>query len=238
MAFKHGKNTKVLLNEYDLSSYFSDGSVSSSVETGETTSYGNSAKTYIVGLSDSTLSLSGFWDGAANAVDEVISAALQTDAEVITFAPEGLSAGSRLYAMKSLATSYEVSSPVADVVKVTLEGQNTDRCDRGISLADLAAVSATGNSTAQDNTSSTASGGAGVLHVTANTHDGNATFKIQHSADNSVWADLITFSVVATTIKTAEHATVTGTVNRYLRVQYTLAGSTGSVTFHASFARR
>lgn len=238
MAFKHGKNTKVLVNQYNLSSYFSDGSISGSVETGETTVYGNSAKTYIVGLTDSTMSLSGFWDGAASAVDEIISAALQTSAEVITFAPEGLTAGSRVNAMTSLLTSYEVSSPVADVVKTSLEGQTTDRIDRGVSLCDLAAVSATGNGTAQDNGASTANGGAGTLHVTANSRNGNTTIKIQHSADNATWADLITFSVVGSTTVTSERSTASGTVNRYVRVQHTLAGSTGSITYHANFARR
>ena len=238
MSFKHGKNTKVLVNEFDVSSYFSDGSTSQSVETGETTAYGNSAKTYVVGLTDSTLSLSGFWDGSASAVDEILSTALATDAEVITFAPEGLSAGSRINAMTSIGTSYEVSSPVADVVSTSFEAQTTDRLDRGISLCDLAAVTATGNGTAQDNSASTSNGGAATLHVTANTRNGDTTFKVQHSADNSTWADLITFSVVGSTTVTSERSTASGTVNRYVRVQHTLAGSTGSITYHANFARR
>ena len=119
MAFKHGKNSKVLVNQYDLSAYFSDGQVQGSAETNEISAFGASAKSYLVGQNDSTLSLSGFWDGAVGAVDEILTSALQTASEVITFAPEGLAAGSRVYAMDSLATSYQTSSAISDVVKVS-----------------------------------------------------------------------------------------------------------------------
>jgi hypothetical protein len=239
MAFKHGKNTKVLSNQYDISAYLNESSTNESVETGETTTYGNDAKTYLVGLRDSTISMSGFFDGATDAVDEIMSAAIGNSTDsVITFAPEGLSLGSRVTTLNAIETSYELSSPVADVVSISFEGQTNDMLDRGISLIDLAAVTATGNGTANDNATSTANGGAANLHVTANTRNGNTTFKVQHSADNSTWVDLITFSVVSTATKTSERKTVTGTVNRYIRVQHTLAGSTGSITYHANFARR
>lgn len=238
MTFRHGKNTKVLFNQFDLSSYLSEASPNESVETAETTAYGNSAKTYVVGLRDSTLSMSGFFDGSANAVDEIIATALQTNPEVITFAPEGLTVGSRVVTMNAIETSYEVSSPVADVVSVSVEAQTTDRIDRGVSLANLGAVSSTGNGTANDNSASSANGAVANLHVTANTRNGSTTFKIQHSADNATWVDLITFSAVSTATKTSERLAVAGTVQRYTRVTYTLAGSTGSITFHANIARR
>ncbi|CAB4144698.1 hypothetical protein UFOVP1296_36 [uncultured Caudovirales phage] len=238
MTFRHGKNTKILINQYDLSSFFSESSVSQSVETGETTTFTSSAKSYVVGLTDSTMSLKGFYDGDTGAVDEIMEAALATDNEIITVAPEGLVAGSRVTTFNSLFTSYEITSPVADVVSISMEGQTNDRMDRGISLYALTATSATGSSTAIDNATSTTNGGVGQIHVPINTRNGTSTIKIQHSADNSTWADLITFSVVSTTTVTSERVAVTGTVNRYLRVNHTIAGSTGSTTYHANFARR
>lgn len=239
MTFRHGKNTKVLFNATDMSVYLNDSSVSENVETGETTVYGKSAKTYIPGLRDSTVTLGGLFDGDANAADAVFTGVIGSNTEInITVAPEGLAAGRRLIALQALETSYEVSSPVADVVAASVEAQTDDRVDRGISLCNLAAVTATGNGTAQDNTSSSANGGAGMLHVTANTRNGATTFKVQHSADNSTWADLVTFSSVGTTTTTSERVAVTGTVNRYLRESHTLAGSSGSITFHLNFSRR
>lgn len=238
MTFRHGKNTKVLLNSFDLSAYFSESSVSQSVETGETTTFTSSAKTYLVGLTDSTMSLKGFFDGDVGAVDENIAAALATDSENITVAPEGLAAGSRVTTFTSILTSYEVTSPVADVVSISLEGQTTDRMDRGVSIYPLTVTSATGTSTAVDNTVATANGGVGQIHVPANTRNGSSTIKIQHSADNSTWVDLVTFTVVPLTTTTSERIAVTGTVNRYIRVNHTIAGTTGSITYHANFARR
>jgi hypothetical protein len=237
MPYRHGKNTKVLVGGYDLSAYFNEASVSEMVETGETTTFGTSAKTYITGLTDGTVSISGMFDGATGAVDAVLSSVLGSDTAVVfSVAPEGLAITRRLYAGESRATSYEISSPVADVVSVSGELQVTGGVGNSVSLCDLASVSASGNGTAVDNTASTSNGGVAVLHVTANAHNNTSVFKVQHSADNSTWADLATFTTVATTVVTAEKVAVTGTVNRYLRAQRTLAG-TGALTFHVNFSR-
>ena len=47
-------------------------------------------------------------------------------------------------------------------------------------------------------------------------NSGSPTVKIQDSANNSDWADLITFST--SSAASAERKTVTGTVNRYVRL--------------------
>jgi hypothetical protein len=62
------------------------------------------------------------------------------------------------------------------------------------------------------------------------------TAKIQHSADNSSWADLGTFTAV-TAANAYQRISGTGTVNRYLRAQYTITGTSPSFTFHLSAAR-
>jgi len=154
-------------------------------------------------------------------------------------AQSGLTGGLTAYLLQAKTTSYEVSSPVDDVVSVSFDVQADGGADNGLLLVDLAAVTATGNGTSRDNAASTANGGLAQLHVTANTMDNNTVFKVQHSADNSTFADLVTFATVATTIKTSERVAVASgtTVNRYLRANYTVSGS-GSVTFTIAFARR
>jgi hypothetical protein len=239
MAFRHGKNTKVLFGAYDLSSYFNEASSATSIETGETTTFGKNSKTYLTGLADGTISLSGLFDGDANAVDAVLSATLGTDAgAVITVAPEGLAIGSRLKAGATLSTSYEISSPVADVVSVSGEAQVTGDTSHAVSLHNLTAETATGNATSNDNSASSANGGIAILHVTANSMNAGTTIKVQHSADNSTWADLATFAAVSSTTTTSERVAVAAgtTVNRYLRASWTAAG-TGSITFHVNFSR-
>jgi hypothetical protein len=239
MPFRHGKNTKVLFGAIDLSSMFNEASTSRTIETGETTTYGKSAKTYIVGLGDGTVSLSGMFDGDADKSDEELQAAVGLDAgKVVTIGVEGLTRGNRTMFLQAESTSYEVTSPVGDVVSVSAELQADDGIHPGVSLHDLTAETTTGVVTSVDNGASTANGGRAVLHITANTNASNTTIKVQHSSDNSTFADLGTFAVVTTGSTTAEIITVAAgtTVNRYLRASHTLAGA-GSVTYHVSFSR-
>jgi hypothetical protein len=240
MAFIHGKSAALIHGANALTSYLNDGSVSQDVETAETTAYGSTAKTYITGLRDATLSASGMFDGDANAVDQVLAASIGSDTLApVIFAPAGLTGGDRAFILQAKTTSYEVSAPVGDVVSVSYDAQADGGADDAIMLTGLAAVTATGNGTSRDNGASTSDGGVAQLHVTANTMNNNTVFKVQHSADNSTWADLATFTTVATTVTTSERVTVAAgtTVNRYLRATHTASG-TGSITFITAFARR
>jgi hypothetical protein len=239
MAFKHGKNTGVLVDSSNLSAFFNEASASQDVETAETTTFGSSAKTYIVGLKDGTMSISGMFDGDAGSIDEKIESALGVDAPgFTTIAPEGLSIGGTSYSCQSRKTSYEVSSPVGDVVSTSLSIQADGGIDRGVLLGAATAVTSSGEGASQDNAASSANGGAAYLHVTANTRDGASTFKVQHSSDNTTWADLATFASVSSATVTSEKVAVTGTVNRYLRASHAPGGSTGSVTYTMAFARK
>lgn len=239
MAYTHGKNTAVLYGAANLSAFFNEATASRVVETAETTAFGDSAKTYIVGLQDGTLSLSGMFDGNTAAVDETLSTTIGADAnDVISVAPEGLTAGKVAFSAAVKQTSYEISSPVGDVVAASLEVQADGGVDRAVVLAGNAAVTSNGTGASQDNTASSANGGAAYLHVTANTRNGSSTFKVQHSSDNTTFVDLATFTSVGTSSTTAERVVVSGTVNRYLRASHAPGGSTGSVTYSMTFARR
>jgi len=242
MAFIHGKATNVLHNNYDLSSYFNQAAVSRSVAPAETSTFGASAKTYIVGLQDGTLSLSGLFDGAANAVDEEITAILGVNTGgIISIDPAGASfiKGSRVISLTGKLTSYQISAPVGDVVSASADFQADEGIGNSISLRLWSAETASTNTASHDSAASSADGGFGTLHVTANTMNNSSVFKVQHSSDNSVWVDLITFSTVATVTLASQRTTVAlgTTVNRYLRATSADSG-TGSITYTINFARR
>jgi hypothetical protein len=122
----------------------------------------------------------------------------------VTIGYNGTTLGNRVTILKAKTTSYEVSTPVGDVVAVSYSAQADGGLDQGVSLAALASVSATTTGSSHDNSASSANGGVAQLHVTVNTRDADATIKIQHSADDSTFADLATFTVVATTVVTSE----------------------------------
>ena len=241
-TFAHGKNVNVFLNEFDFSTYFNDVSASTSVDTAETSAFGTSAKTYVVGHRDGTISLSGMFEGTASVgTDEFFATALGSATKnKIIVAPQGNSVAAGAIMLVADDTSYEVSSAIADIVQASAEFQSTDAVEHGKILSSGSAVTATGNGTGVDNTASSTNGGAGFLSVPVNTRNGNITVKIQHSADNSTFADLVTFTVVTSTTKTSERVEVASgtTVNRYLRVNYTVAGSSGSATPVVAFTRR
>jgi len=136
MAFKHGKNASFKVDNSggtltDISSYLNEVSLPRSIETGETTSFqtAGGAKTYVVGLNDSTVSIKGTWDAT---LDAHLAGILGQDASVsFEYGPEGTATGAVKYTGEGLMTSYETSSPVADVVTFSAEFQVTGTVTRG-----------------------------------------------------------------------------------------------------------
>jgi len=247
-TFIHGKDTAVYIDEFDLSSYFTSADTSINNSIAETTAYGATDSAFIMGMRSGTLSLSGMWAGDTDGSDEELQALLgNATTPVITVREGSASIGSGAIVAQANETSYAISSPVADVSTVTADFECSTNNTTNLTFALASGVQLTagasiahgslGNLSSVDNSASSASGGAGTLHVPTNTVDGNTTIKIQHSANNVSWADLISFTVVGSSAKTSELKAVSGTVNRYLRASASTAGSSGSITFMIAFAR-
>lgn len=240
MAFIHGRNAVVLWDEINIGQYCNNVDLPSTMEVHETTVFGKKSKTYVAGMKDSTLSLGGFWDGAANAADVTFFNSLSNtsnppNGKVVTVAPEGMTRGNQCVLFSAYSTSYSSTTPVGDVVTFSLDaqggafaGSSVDESSgiRGVSLHDLTAVTATGNDTSVDNGASTANGIVAQLHVTAVTAIGGDSLAVDvaDSADNTTFADKINFTSV-TTSTTKERKSATGTINRYLRVEKTKGGA-------------
>ena len=133
-TFRHGKSTVFKVDNSggtltDISNTLTDVSFPQTVETAETTSFGSSAKTYIVGLTDSTISASGNFDAT---VDAHLGGILGQSATVsFEYGPEGSTAGQVKYSGEAILTSYEKSGAVGDVVTYSAEFQVTGAVTRG-----------------------------------------------------------------------------------------------------------
>lgn len=237
-TFRHGKQTAVFLNGTNMSPFLNEATTTQEIETAETTTFGDQDKTYIAGLSDGTISTSGLFDGTAGASDAVISGTLVQEDNTFTVLPEGAVAGRRSTIANGQVTSYEISSPVADVVAISAEVQADGGLFHGVALTGIETISSSGSVAAIDNGASTPNGVLANLHVTSNGRDGDTTIKVQDSSDGVTFVDLVTFTVLSASTTGGESITTSGTVNRYLRADATLAGSSGSVTYHLSVARR
>lgn len=104
----------------------------------------------------------------------------------------------------------------------------------GVVLAAGASIAVTTNGASVNNGAASTNGLTAFLHVTA-TAAGNWALKIQHSADDAIWVDLITFTADGSAV-TAEVGQAAGTVNQYLRFQATRTG--GTTTFWVTAARQ
>jgi hypothetical protein len=237
-TFRHGKKTAVLLNGTDMSPFLNEATTTQEIETAETTTFGDQDKTYIAGLSDGTISTSGLFDSTAGASDAVLSGIIAQEDNTFTVLPEGAALGNRSVIANGQLTSYEISSPVGDVVAISAEVQADGGLYHGAALTGFQVISASGVTGSVDLSASSSNGLLANLHVTANDRDGATTIKVQDSADASTWADLVTFTSVSASTTVGESITTTGTVNRYLRAEHVPAGSSGSVTYHVSVARR
>jgi hypothetical protein len=134
MAFVHGKSAAFKLDDSggtlrDLSSYLMEVSFPSTIETAEVTAFGASNKAYIVGLEDTTISLTGKWDST---FDGYIAGVLGQAASLsFEYGPAGTTGGLVKYSGECYVTSYNIGSPVGDAVSASVELQVTGAVTRG-----------------------------------------------------------------------------------------------------------
>lgn len=133
MAFVHGKDSYFMLNAVELTTFITDVSFNQSVDVAETSTMGGEAKSYLAGMSDSTISISGRYDSTVTTgPDAVLSVQVGADAVVAwIFGPEGGTTGKEKYNGNCILTSYNMTAPVADIVAFTAEFQVSGAITKG-----------------------------------------------------------------------------------------------------------
>ena len=131
-TFAHGKSTDFALDDTggtsrSLANTLTDVSFPQSIDTAETTAFGSSNKSYIVGLKDGSFSVSGIWDAT---VDGYLSGTEPASRSFI-YGPAGSTGGNVKYTGEAIMTNYSVSNPVGDVVTYSLDLQITGAVTRG-----------------------------------------------------------------------------------------------------------
>ena len=240
MAFSHGSKAALYIAGSDVSSAFTSATVTRSRDTAETSGLGSTAKSYISGLDDATVSAEGLYEAGSTLADDVLATIFGSASKsaFILAVNGGAAVGDPALAGKIDTSSYEISSPVDGVTATTLDFQTSDGVPSGKILKPKSAVTATANGTAVDNSASTANGIVAVLQVFAiSGTTPSITVSIEHSADNSTYALLGTFTAV-TSGTSAQVITTAGTVNRYVRAVFTVSGTTPSATIAVAAGRK
>ncbi len=235
MARVHGKDTRVYYGSRDISDDLAGLTIEATVDAPESTTLGNDWKRHDAGgLAGWTASLDAFYQPDSGGIgrqfedlfgaDGILSM-YDGDADAIGDAGVLCSAG----VLKQRGQPINVN----ELIKLSGEIQGNGRVGlHGRLLHPLGAETVSFNGSSHDNAASSANGGRGTIHVTSCT--GTWTIKVQHSTNDSLWVDLITFT--AATAATSQTVEVTGTVNRYLRIIGT-EDVAGTVTFVGGFAR-
>ena len=134
MAFVHGKSSVFKLDNAsgsltDISAFVNNVDFPETADVAETSVLGASNKTYIVGLKDATISISGLFDAT---VDAILGAVVgQTATLSYEYSPEGTGSGKVKYTGEAILTNYALSSPVGDVVAYSADLQCSGAVTRG-----------------------------------------------------------------------------------------------------------
>jgi hypothetical protein len=234
MAFVAAKGSVVVGDAVGLTGYLNQYSSGRSQQAINTTTFGNDDEAYTPGLLSASLTVGGLFDGDAGASDATFSTMVDSQStNLVTVGHGGDAIGDGAYLFNGVCTNYGITGAHNDAVRLNVGFEGSAAVRNGVMLHAVGAETGTGNYASVDQTASSTFGGVANLHVTAFTGT-NVTIKIQDSANDSTWADLITFSSVTGT--TQERATVTGSVDRYVRAIIS-AGTFTSVTFAVAFAR-
>lgn len=133
-TFRHGKAAVFKIDDSggtlrDISNTLNSVSFPREAEVLETTSFGSSDRSYVVGFKNQTISIEGSFDAT---VDGYLAGVLgATDSLSFEYGPEGSTATYTKYTGECFLTSYETSAGVGDIVSYSAEFQITGAVTRG-----------------------------------------------------------------------------------------------------------
>jgi hypothetical protein len=240
MSKRIGKFTKIWVDGYQLTT---TSNAFSTAHTGQENEAGGYTQdmSYLIGRDDGTINLAGFFSEDTHPTHTALEALVGIpDNQFLVSAAIGANTtptlGDPTFHLLSGESQYTVSTPLNGVVGVTAAFKAKGYpIEYGRLLGDATITTDTDGSSL-DHGASTDEGGVGFLHITGLSSGDTIVVKIQDSADNSNWADLITFTVDGSALA-SERIAVTGTVDRYLRATYDVTGASISFPVFVAFMR-
>lgn len=181
----------------------------------------------ILGLADGSIGFNSFWNDSGN-VPELRT---MPDGDVVASYFAGTAIGNAAASLIAKKSDQSVTRGEDGSLVLATSAQATGSpLEWGLQLTD-GKQSLSGTASSVDHGAATSFGGAAYLHLFSVTA-GTAIVKVQHSTDDSTFADLITFSTTAAgTAERGVTAAVTTTVNRYVRANVTQGTAVIAVNF-------
>lgn len=117
MAFRHGRFAEITVSGTNLSEFCDSADISIDVDTAETSTFGKSWKTHVVGQAGSNVELAGNYDPTeSTGPAAVLTALIGEDPFAVVLYPGGNSSGQISHTLSGSLTAYSESSTVGDKV--------------------------------------------------------------------------------------------------------------------------
>lgn len=235
-------NIVFLANGYDLAAALTEFSFEAEGEELDATTVNNvgAFRTYVQGFKSGSLQGSGIFDSDdtdADRIHDVLSAAYTSGtAQNVTASRGVVTVGAPALMMDGSVMTYDIPHDTGALIMVNATWRANSSIKFGRWLMNALQAAGTNNGTSLDNAAATTNGGFLQVHL-YNDDASDVDVKLQHSTNNTDWVDVSggTVNNLSAT-RTSGSASVTGTINRYIRVVATV---TGGDTFlvSAAFAR-
>lgn len=232
-----GRRATIYVGGINASPYLNEFEFESERDDLEFTPFEADDKEFVEGSAENTCTLTGAWNGDVGSLDEQLDNAFGQNVDsIITICPGGVASGKAVYLAPGRNLNLNVSAPSDDIVE--LECEFRTRRHRGTILQGPTVLAATTTGTPQIATAATTKGAVAHLHVlTAAGTTPSATVTVEHSADGTTWATLMTFdAATAATVERVE-TLPTLTVNEQVRALVTITGTTPAFSLVVAFAR-
>lgn len=232
MAKVSAKNGVILIGGKNFSSYAMSYDVAASANKVDVTGFTDGCQNFIPGLPSGSITLDMYWSYSTDQVHEALRTLGATGN--VSILPEGGTTGNKAISMVSTQSNYNPRGAPNDAIKIGSLLFDYSGSGTGIEFGDVlqhgtTTVTATGTGVLDvTNAAATATCGA-VLHIwgTALAAD-TYSIKVQHSADDSTYNDLITFTLNGSVLGSERIVVASGAIQKYRRVIATRTGSAGN----------
>lgn len=120
MAEVHGRNTVIIINGNDLSTYGNTSQMSRGAKTHETTTYGKDDETWSGGIRNGKFTFGGIYDNAVGGPRAVLDPLVKETVSVIR-RTEGTGAGRPQQSFSGVLENYVETNPVSDMIAWSAE---------------------------------------------------------------------------------------------------------------------
>lgn len=236
--FTHGKDARVYVNGYDLTTFLRSTGAQGRADVAEASTFGTTDKQYVAGMKDATVQAGGIFTGGTAEVDDILRTALGVEQSEWNVFPQGDTLGNAGWQAFCQETRYDIDAPTDNVVSVAAEAQSSSGYERTVSLHALGAESVAGTAGSVNIGGTTTTGWAAHLHITAKGGAGTGQIILQHGTSaTGTYLDLGTFAFAAGAGTSSQRLTGTGSVNAWVRAALNPI-SAGTVTYNVAFARK